>query len=124
VLELQCVLEAAKRWAHLWGGQHVVVRSDNSSTVFAVNKGTSRSPEMLVILKQLFWYSVHFGFRVTACFLAGKLNVMSDRISRLNEFNSACEAFEMLYEGVCPIYCNNHMSFESFVYLQESWHQA
>jgi hypothetical protein len=47
VLELQSVLLGVRRWAHLWVGCHVLVRSDNSSTVFALNKTSSRSPEML-----------------------------------------------------------------------------
>ena len=74
---------------------------------------------MLLILKELFWYSVQFGFKLTACFLAGKLNVMNDRISWLHDFECACEAFELLYVGKYPI-----CSLESFAFLQESWRQV
>jgi hypothetical protein len=51
VLELKTVLVAVERWGAFWEGQHVVVRSDNMSTVAAINKGSSRSYDMLQIVQ-------------------------------------------------------------------------
>ena len=38
MLELLSVLIAVRRWSHLWAGKHICVRSDNVSTVAAINK--------------------------------------------------------------------------------------
>jgi hypothetical protein len=125
VLEIKSVLLAARRWGHLWTGQHVLVHSDNSSTVASINKSTSRSPGMMSVLRELFWCSVYYGFKITAAYLPGKLNVMSDRISRLHELTSANEAFALLFDGLnFPIICNAHMSQISFFDLQSQWRQA
>jgi hypothetical protein len=125
VLELQSVLVAAQRWGHLWGGTHVLVHSDNSSTVASINKSSSRSPQMMAILHELFWCSVFHGFKLTAAYLPGKQNVMSDRISRLHELNSANDACILLFDGIVfPIVCNSHMSETSFFALQSQWHPA
>jgi hypothetical protein len=124
VLELYSVLLGVCRWSHLWTGSHVLVRSDNASTVFALNKTSSRSPEMLTIIKEIFWYSIKYGFKITAAFIPGKLNILSDRISRLHEFQSACDAFQLLNNGFPCITCKSHMTQESFLSLQRSWHQV
>jgi hypothetical protein len=124
VLELQSVLLGVRRWAHLWVGCHILVRSDNSSTVYALNKTSSRSPEMLAIIKEIFWYSIKYGFKISAAFIPGKLNIISDRISRLHELQSAHDAFVLLNNGLKCIPCIGHMSKDAFLYLQKSWPQA
>ena len=55
-------------------------------------------------------------------FLAGKYNVLADRISRLDMIDSAVEASYLLTgsnEG--GLSRENHMSNEAFVYLQGRW---
>ena len=53
VLELKTVHVAAEKWGPKWSGKHILVRSDNSATVAALNKGTSRSVEMLEIVQTI-----------------------------------------------------------------------
>jgi hypothetical protein len=77
------------------------------------------------VLKELFWCSVYYGFKISAAYLPGKLYVMSDRISRLHEISSANDDFALLFDGVhFPISCNAHMSEISFFDLQSQWRQA
>ena len=57
-LELLTVVIAARRWGPLWGGTHICVRSDNSSTVHAINKGTSKSKKFMV--KRSLQFSFNF----------------------------------------------------------------
>jgi hypothetical protein len=122
LLELQSVLVAARHWGHLWGGSHVLVHSDNVSTVASINKSTSRSPEMMSIVRELFWCAV-YNFKLSAAYLPGKLNIISDRISRLHEYDSANDACILLFDGVqFPILCNSHMSQIAFFALQSRWH--
>ena len=74
------------------------MRSDNSATVAAINNGTSRSPDLLCFIQKMFWLSVKFGFKLSANFIPGRLNVLSDRLSRLHDIVAACE-FQS-YNGV------------------------
>jgi hypothetical protein len=120
VLELQTVHVAAEKWAHMWYGKHVVVRSDNVSTVTSVNKGTSRSVEMLAIVQKLFWMSVKFGFRLTSVHLPGRLNILSDRISHMHDVNCANEA-KYLLTFYSELEVCGHMSYSSYLCLQGCW---
>jgi hypothetical protein len=122
VLELQTVLEAAKRWSSKWSGLHILVRPDNAATVAAVNQGTSRSVGMLSIIKQLFWLSVEFDFRLSAQHLPGRLNVLSDCLFRLDVVDSAVLAKSFLSVSVNEIVeCADHMTYCAFLSLQEAW---
>jgi hypothetical protein len=53
-------------------------------------------------------------------YLPGRLNVISDRISRLHEADSAIEAHAMLsFDDVLE--SNGHMTNKTFLSLQECW---
>jgi len=121
-LELLTILCAARRWAHTWRGQHILVRSDNVAAVAAINNTSSRSPELLLLIKELYWLSVEFGFRLSSRHIAGKLNVLSDKLSRLCCFNDAVSARYMLTNS-CSMYvcCAGHMSYYAFMSLQCVW---
>ena len=120
--ELYAVLCAARRWGKLWQGQHILVRSDNLATVASINKSTSRSPEMMSLIRELFWLSVSHDFRLTARFIPGKLNVLADRISRLVEPKAALDAWNLL-NYLTPFNCFMcyHLSFDAFCMLQRYW---
>jgi hypothetical protein len=62
VLELLTILLAAKRWGKYWSGLHILVRSDNMSAVASINRTTSRSGPLLLLVKELFWLSVLYDF--------------------------------------------------------------
>ena len=72
VLELKTIIIAAKRWGASWSGRHILVRSDNMAAVAAINNTTSRSADLLKIVKELFWLAVEFNFKLSAKFLPGK----------------------------------------------------
>jgi hypothetical protein len=80
---------------------------------------------MMVFIRELFWLSIFYKFKLTASYLPGKQNIMSDRISRLHELNSANEACLLLFNGAqFPILCNDHMSESAFFALQSQWRQG
>ena len=126
ILELQTVLLAARRWGHLLAGRHILVRSDNVSTVSAVNRSTSRSSDMMKIVKELFWVSVEYGFKLSAKHLPGKLNVLADCLSRLDSVFTANRANFLLSGAVnVMLYgCCSHMSYGSFLLLQKMWSET
>lgn len=122
ILELQTVLESARRWGKFWTGFHILVRSDNYTTVAAINNTTTRSPDLLSIIKELFWLSVEYNFKLSAKHLAGNLNILSDGISRLHNFNNAKLTHQLLSNNSnIPIFCKGHMSKQTFLSLQETW---
>jgi hypothetical protein len=99
-----------------------MVRSDNVSTVSAVNRSTSRSAEMMKIVKELFWVSVEHNFKLSAKHIPGKLNILSDCLSRLDIVYSANLAAYLLNGFSSMLYgCCSHMSYGSFLYLQGRW---
>ena len=124
VLELKSVEIAAELWGERWRGSHILLRSDNSATVSAVNKGTSRSCEMLQMAKSLFWLSVKHGFKLSAVHIPGILNVLSDHLSRLNEYDAAIKANDWLTGGLnFDVECCGRMSYGTYCCLQEYWGQ-
>ena len=52
VLELQTVVMAARRWGPQWAGLHVKVCSDNMAMVASINKTTTRSVELLLLMSR------------------------------------------------------------------------
>ena len=92
----------------------------NSATMAAINKGTSQSVKMLPIIQKLFWLSIQFSFKLTSAFLPGRLNVLSDRISRMSESDAANEAKALLTVDDSLETCG-HMSYETFSRLQGCW---
>jgi hypothetical protein len=122
VLELQCVLVAARRWGQSWSGLHIQVASDNMSTVAAVNKSTSRSEQLMPIIRDLFWLAVEYNFRLSAVHILGKDNVLIDRLSRLHYKSAAADArFLLTLNNFDIVLCKDHMTYDSFVSLQTRW---
>lgn len=121
-LELETVVIAARRWGRHWHGLHIHVRSDNVACVAAINKSSSRSPELMSLIRELFWLSVLYDFKISASHIPGDLNFLADRLSRLNSLPHAIDAANMLstlcsYDTPLPL----HMSYETYVYLQMLW---
>lgn len=119
-LELYAVFLSVKRWGKLWAGRHIVVRSDNQAAVAAVNKATSKSADLMLIIRELFWLSVQGDFRLTAQYIPGADNIMADRLSRLSEPRCALQALHLL-NGGGTCYAHNHMSYAAFLSLQMAW---
>jgi hypothetical protein len=113
---------AADRWAPCWAGKHIVVRSDKSATVAAINKSTSRSSDLLPIVKELFWLCVKCNFKLTASFIPSKLNILADYLSRLHKMENVCLAKSFLLPSMYDVlYCKFYMSFKCFLLLQALW---
>lgn len=124
ILELLSVLVALRRWAPLLTGQHVLIRTDNMTAMSVLNKSSSRSTEMMPILREIFWLSVRYDFLVSSVYLPGDLNVLADRISRLNEFESFLKVEYFLFnEGITSSLLCEHMSSDACSFLQEQWMQ-
>ena len=77
-LEVYSILLAARKWGEKWEGKVILVLSDNTTVVSAINKGTAESSRIMEWLQELFWLSVKKKFEVRAIHLPGEHNVLAD----------------------------------------------
>lgn len=82
--EVIAVALATQRWAPLWQNKKIIVYSDNTVTVAAINKGSSRNRAIMHCLRHLFWLSATFNFHMVAKFIPGFQNTVADSASRLH----------------------------------------
>lgn len=80
--ELKTIYLAVESWAAKFAGCRLLVRSDNSSAVSAINKQGSSSSRLQPLVKGLIRTCQEFHIDVCACHIAGVHNVLSDAISR------------------------------------------
>ena len=85
--ETAAVVLAARRWAPRWEGKKVIVYIDNQAAKRIINKGTTADPGMMVLVRELFWWSVSYDFVVEAVYLQGAANLFADTVSRLHSNN-------------------------------------
>ena len=82
VLELAAVIIAAKTWGHSWTGKRIIVRSDNTGAVTAINTGACRQEIMIELIRELWFICCTHSFEIRAIHVAGVVNVDADDLSR------------------------------------------
>ena len=82
--EVVAVTIAAYCWAPLWRNKKVIIYSDNSVTVSALNKGSCRNATIMKCLRSLFWLSAIYNFHLTSRFIPGISNEVADSASRIH----------------------------------------
>ena len=61
------------------------MRTDNTTTLSAINKGTSSNQLAMQWLRQLFWLSATCNFRVTSRYIPTVANTLADAISCIHD---------------------------------------
>ena len=82
--ELVPIVMACVIWGHTWKGQVVHVHSDNDAVVAVVNSGYSRDPQLMQLVRSLFFVLATWDIALHACHIPGVLNTVADAISRDN----------------------------------------
>ena len=92
--ELFPVIVMVELFGPTWANSIVRLHTDNMSTMVAVNKQTSKSASMMVLIRRLVMLLVKFNIHLRSQHVAGALNILPDLISRfrvsttlLNEYN-------------------------------------
>ena len=85
--EVLALEPALKRWAPLWANKKIFIHIDNQAAVSIVNKGSSWDPIVMDSLRNIFWMSAVYNFRLKAVYYPGKFNIVADSISRFHEPN-------------------------------------
>jgi len=84
-LEALTLLPAVRLWGRQWADKEVVIYSDNTTAVSIFNKGTARDHHVMEALREIFWWSAIFNFRLRAIYYPGRHNRVADAASRLAE---------------------------------------
>ncbi len=120
--EAYAIYLAAKCWGALWANQHVVVKSDNQAAVAMINKGTTANPQVMEWLRDLFWLSAIYNFRITAAYIPGIDNVYADSLSCMHTPYCLLKLYGLLCTMYLPLVVlssslMDHMSYNSSVFL-------
>jgi hypothetical protein len=65
--------------------KEIFVHIDNQAAVSIVNKGSCHNPIVMQALRNIFWMSAVYNFRLKAVYYPGRFNRVADSISRLHE---------------------------------------
>ena len=82
--ELTPIVVAAAVWGCCWRGSRICCYCDNIAVVFALNKGSARDPQLMRLLRALFFFRATHDFSLSARHIAGICNEAADALSRNN----------------------------------------
>jgi hypothetical protein len=75
---------AVRKWAPMWVNSSVVIHTDNTTALCALNKGSSRSSLAMEWMREVFWLSNLYNFSIRGVHIPGVYNVVADAVSRLH----------------------------------------
>ena len=80
--ELLPIVLACAMWGQAWRGSLVVIHCDNTRAVAVVSSGYSKVPQIMHLLRCLFFICAHYSLSVRAVHVPGVENSWADAISR------------------------------------------
>ena len=80
--ELVPIVLSCAIWGPLLPGKSLEFKCDNSSLVDAINKGSSKEPTVMHLLRCLWFFSAFFEITISASHVPGALNTAADMLSR------------------------------------------
>ena len=84
--ELAAVALVCEKWCERLAGKRLVLRVDNMATMYAVRRGTSKSPEMMVLVRRIVAMQARYHFSIEISHVAGVLNTEADGLSRMKSY--------------------------------------
>ena len=103
--ELYPVVVAAILWGHCWARKRILFYCDNQATVHIINKGRSKSPVIMRLMRRLVITAGINNFAFLAEHLPGSQNSIADALSRFQMSRFRLLAPNAI-EKPCPIPCN------------------
>lgn len=102
--ELYPIVVAALLWAPSWSKKRILFYCDNMSTVQIVQKGRSKVPCIMQLMRRLTWTSAKFNFCIYAQHLPGVTNNIADSLSRLQlqRFRQLAPSADALPQAIPP----------------------
>lgn len=93
---------ALDTWGSLFQHSYLTFRCDNRAVVDVINSGTTRDPDMLVILRAITLLTLHLDIQLCSLHFPGKLNIVADHLSRSQADPAFLEGVN-LYEAPTPL---------------------
>ena len=99
-LELYPIVVAAILWGESWSKKRLLFHCDNIGTVAIINKGRSKSPRIMSLMRRLTWCAAVNNFMFSAVHVPGVNNTLADFLSR-----SRLQAFREAAPEADPVPC-------------------
>jgi hypothetical protein len=90
--ELYPIVMAAVLWGNHWAQKRILFYCDNEATVQIINKGRSKVPSIMNLMRRLTYHSALCNFLIHAKHIPGKTNHIADAISRFQMPRFRCLA--------------------------------
>ena len=90
--ETYTVLVELRRWKQDLSDKWLTVRTNNTTTVRVINKGTSPNTQTMCWLREIFCLSTLNNVRITARYISTSENTVADALSRLHD-SCQCKRF-------------------------------
>ena len=96
--ELVPIILACALWGRRWSGGTVTIHCDNTAAASVLNSGYSRVPEIIHLLRCLFFIRARFQFEAWAVHIPGVENGVADAVSRndMCRFILRCQRLEIV----------------------------
>jgi hypothetical protein len=85
IKELLPIVLAVRKWGVTLANSRILFLTDNESIVHVINKQSSRDKLIMVLVRQLVVSAMSYNIQFRAQHIRGKLNVVPDLLSRLQE---------------------------------------
>jgi hypothetical protein len=81
--ELFAIVSAAATFGKDWRGKKILFHSDSQTAVDVVGKGYCKQPDLMSLIRALFFCAARFGFTLRVVHVPGTDNLYADLLSRL-----------------------------------------
>lgn len=98
ILELFLVIVSLELWGFQFSNRRILLSTDNKGVCFAVNCLSSKSPQVVSLLRNLVFLCLKWNIWLKAKYFQGKVNIIADALSRLQ-----MDCFFSLLPEVDPI---------------------
>ena len=82
--ELYIVVKSLKTWGHHMVSKRVTLNVDNMVVCYCINKGSSKNPELMELIRSLYYILFEHNMECKAIYLPSADNVLADAISRFD----------------------------------------
>ena len=100
--ELYPIVVAAILWGHRWARKRILFHCDNMGTVHTINKGRSKSTNVMKLMRKLVLTAAMHSFAFSSTYVASKDNGIADSLSRFQT-----DRFRQLapsaHQDPCPV---------------------
>lgn len=82
--EMLALLMAVATFGSQLAGQRIVLHVDNQAVCFTINAGYSKNSDLMTLIREMYHLLAYYSMEVKALYINTKLNILADRLSRLD----------------------------------------